>query len=238
MLRTMTGKLAMTAIVALTASRGYATVATQLTVDNSASTIEYQQTYDDPCVFGGSDCKNLSPFPTETNINVGGSVSIVDNGTQLGGASDGMPTLFNVSAGDIRGLAGGTFGSVFVIGVDLNVANKAPIDILQLEVWDTTANTELAFLQPGTELNIFRNGTGFTDALLSSVNLNLYSNIADTNNIQFRLQYSGATDGPESFFLISTSVPPPTVPEPITSGLVGTGLVGLFFLRRRAARKA
>jgi len=30
----------------------------------------------------------------------------------------------------------------------------------------------------------------------------------------------------------------PSIPEPITSGLVGTGLISLFFLRRRSTRKA
>jgi hypothetical protein len=224
MFRTLTGKLAIPVFMALAASAGYASPIT-LTVDNSSTTTHYQQTKDDPCIFGGNDCQPASGFPTETSIAVGGNVSTVG------------PVVFDVTAGAIRGLIGGTFGNVFMIGVDLNVANGAPINISQLEVWDTTANTELAFLPSGTSLTTFANGTGFTDALLSHVDLGSTSITPNADNIQFRLTYSGATDGTDSFFLISTSAPPPVVPEPVTSALVGTGLVGLFFVRRhRAAR--
>lgn len=234
MFHTLTGKLAIPVFVALTAAAGFASPIT-LTVDNSATTTHFQQTQDDPCIFGGSDCAPAPGFPTETNINVGGSVSTIDLGTVSGGASNGLPVLFNATVAQITGLAGGTFGKVFKIGVDINEAgntNSLPINILQLEVWDGA--TELAFLPTNTSLTTFSNGTGFSDALLSSVNL---TGLAPTDTIQFRLRYNGASDGTDSFFLISTSAPPPTVPEPVTSALVGSGLIALFFVRRRWAAR-
>jgi PEP-CTERM motif len=222
-----TPKLLCFGVMIAMASGGYA--ATILSVDNSATTIHYQQTADDPCIFGNSDCQGSAGFPTQTNTNIGGSTSIFDAGTSAGGASNGSPALFDVTAGQIRGLAGGTFGNVFLIGVDINQAGSDYLNVLQFEVWDTTTATQLAYLSVPTQLNVFKNGTGFTDALLSSVTICAACN----DNIQFRLRYDNASDGPDSFFLVSTAAPPPQVPEPLTMGLTGAGLVGIFFLRRR-----
>jgi hypothetical protein len=53
---------------------------------------------------------------------------------------------------------------------------------------------------------------------------------ADIGNITVGSNFNGQT-GP-----IDASLHTTATPEPITSGLVGTGLIGLFFLRRRAAK--
>jgi hypothetical protein len=226
-----TVKLAIPVILALTASGGYA-AAIQLSVDNSASTTHFQQNFDDPCIFGGPDCQPAPGFPTETSIAVGGSVSIIDAGTVNNLPSNGQPVLFSATVAQITGLAGGLFGNTFKIGVDINEAGNGtslPINILQFEVWDGA--TELAFLPTNTSLTAFANGTGFSDALLSSVSL---AGLPTTDTIQFRLRYNGASDGTDSFFLVSTTGGvSPVVPEPISSALVGTGLISLFFLRRR-----
>jgi len=214
----------------MVAAASYSYAATILTVDNSATTIHYQQTADDPCIFGAPDCAPAAGFPTETSIAVGGSVSTVDAGTVGGGASNTQPVLFNVTAAQIRGLDAGLFGNTFMIGVDINQSGNAFINMLQFDVWDMTTNTELATLPTNTQLNIFHNGTGFSDALLSSVNI---LGLTGTDTIQFRLRYDNASDGTESFFLISTATPPPQVPEPLTLGLTGAGLVGIYFVRRR-----
>jgi hypothetical protein len=216
-------RLAIPVIIGFTASGGYAS--TVLTVDNSATTTHYQQTLDDPCIFGGPDCAPSAGFPTQTSIAVGGSESIVDLGTVGNNPSNGLPVLFDVSVGAIRGLAGGSFGDAFMIGVDINEAGNEPdINIVLFEIWNTTLNTQLAFLTPNTSLTIFHNGTGFSDALLSAVDL---TGFANTDNIQFRLKYNGASDGTDSMFLISTDVPPPIVPEPGSLVLLGIGLLGI-----------
>jgi len=198
---------------------------TILSVDNSAATPHYQQTKDDPCIFGGSDCKGAVGFPTQTSTAVGGGVSTV--------GSIASPLLFDVTAGAIRNLAGGTFGDGFMIGVDINQAGNPPgsnLNMLLFEVWDTTTHLELAHLPVPTELSLFANGTGFTDALFQSVSI---AGLSASDNIQFRLAYDNASDGSDSFFLVSTAAPPPQVPEPLTMGLTGAGLVGIYFLRRR-----
>jgi hypothetical protein len=145
-----------------------------------------------------------------------------------------LPALFDVKVSRIEGLKGGTFGNAFIIGVDINQAGNAPgsnMNVVQFEVWDTTTTTELAHMTSHTQLALFANGTGFTDALLSSVSL---AGLGSGNNIEFRLQYNNASDGPDSFFLISTTgPPPPQIPEPWTMSLTGAGLVGIYFLRRR-----
>lgn len=217
-----TPKLLCFGVVIAMASLGRAD--TILSVDNSATTAHYQQTKDDPCIFGGSDCKGSVGFPTQTDI------SITGNGTTVG--SVGTPVVFDVTAGAIRGLAGGTFGNVFMVGVDINQAGNPPgsnLNMLLFEVWDTSTNTELAHLGTPQQLSLFANGTGFTDALLKSVTICAACN----DNIQFRLAYDNASDGTDSFFLISTGALPPQVPEPLTMGLTGAGLVGIYFLRRR-----
>jgi len=206
------------------ASVGHA-AAISLTVDDTAATTRYQQTKDDPCIFGGNDCQGAINFPTQTSIAVGGGVSTV--------GSVAAPVLYNVTAGQIRGLIGGTFGDAFFIGVDINQAGNPPgsnINMLKFEVWDTTTSTELAFLPLPQTLTLFANGTGFTDAIFKTVSI---AGLAGTDNIQFRLAYDNASDGTDSFFLISTAAPPPQVPEPLTMGLTGAGLVGIYFLRRR-----
>ena len=218
---------------AMIAMASFSHADTILAVDDSAATTHFGQTASSPCIFGGSDCKGAVGFPTQTSISVGGGVSTVDAGTAGGGASNGLPVLFDVTAGQIRGIAGGTFGNVFIVGVDINQAGNPPgsnLNMLQFQLVDTTTNTTLAHLNTPTALTLFANGTGFSDALFSTIDI---TGISGTDNLEFRLRYDNASDGTDSFFLISTGAPPPQVPEPLTMGLTGAGLVGIYFLRRR-----
>jgi hypothetical protein len=72
------------------------------------------------------------------------------------------------------------------------------------------------------------NGNGFGDYLLSTVNL---TGLASNALILFHAVWSGASDGAESFFILSAA--PNVVPLPPAALLFGSGLLGMAFLRRR-----
>lgn len=198
-----------------------------LTIDNTATTAEYQQQTNRPCIYGYGPCgAPPAGFPAYTNISIGGSETIVDAGTltQPHPASNGAPVLFNATAAQLTGVA----GNAIWLGVDVNENNNTSINILQFEIEDTTTSTMLAHLAPGTVLAAFTNGTGYSDAILKGLDL---TGIAGTDNIQFRLQYNDASDGTEQFFAIAG---PTAIPEPASILLLGSLLAGFAtYLRKR-----
>jgi hypothetical protein len=81
-------------------------------------------------------------------------------------------------------------------------------------------------------MSLNSNGNGFSNFILKGFSLTAGHFYA------FEAVVQNDNDGFEEFFIIPAGTPP-LVPEPVTSALVGTGLVALFFLgRRRASRKA
>ena len=67
--------------------------------------------------------------------------------------------------------------------------------------------------------NVGNNGNGFADFTLNTVNL---AGLPSTDGILFHAFWNNASDGAESFFLISSNLAP--VPGP----LAGAGLPGLI----------
>ncbi|MGQ9915818.1 MAG: PEP-CTERM sorting domain-containing protein [Bryobacteraceae bacterium] len=61
-----------------------------------------------------------------------------------------------------------------------------------------------------------------------------------TDLVSFKVTMPLVNDGREEFFLISTpsQEPPPEIPEPATSALIGGGLIGLALLSRRFHKNA
>jgi len=89
----------------------------------------------------------------------------------------------------------------------------------------------------GTAVLAPNNGTGSSDYTLTGFDINR-GDIALGDQIIFFARWSGANDGPESFFLvpIPLAVPGPAVGAGIP-GLVAMGL-GLFALARRRRKQA
>lgn len=226
------------ALLALfTASPAFATL---VLVQNYA----VQQTSNRPCVIGDSSCKNTNGFYSY-------------NTTGHPAGNNGNYILFSptYSVGSTL-TAPDTIPQYFSLGIDENVAKGAGNE--ELMYWDTyvcmsgcvtdqyggsissptsgavpagyTLDANNSWQTP-TYINNYKNGTGFSDALLENFSLNpnyLYF---------FQVSWNHDTDGMEQFFIIPGTAPPPNVPEPGSLGIFGAGLVGLgllgFFANRR-----
>jgi hypothetical protein len=106
----------------------------------------------------------------------------------------------------------------FAVAIDVNTTSAAG-ETLQL--FEVIVNGAVAynFVGPALIGNIANNGNGFGDWSLGVIDL---SGFAQTANVLFHAVWNNASDGGESFFLVS-AVP---VPGPIA----GAGLPGLVLL--------
>jgi PEP-CTERM motif-containing protein len=168
------------------------------------------------------------PFGNITLIQNGANVDVTvhlnsPNFFVTTGAGDGQVFLFNavgVVLGDITidahvpvlAAATGAFGNggvgTFAFGINCPGCGNGAPDSFNTNIVFHVANATIADLTaPNASGNIFV-------ADIFSSNLNGLNGNGNTG-------------------LVDASIP--GVPEPITSGLVGTGLIGLFLLRRRKA---
>jgi hypothetical protein len=192
---------------------GAASAAVTLTLTGPiAGNTEGPQSTSNPCIIAATQCQQPAGFDF-TNFVSSGAIPDYNE----------VSPIYTV--GQLEG-----FGlTAFNVAIDVNTTVEASET---LELFEVFVDGVLEFVydpDPGTNIGIINaNGNGFADWLLGIVDL---SGFADDDTVLVQAVWTGAVDGAESFFLISTT--PPTVPEPGVLWLLGLGLVGLGLMRRR-----
>ncbi|HSP69483.1 MAG TPA: PEP-CTERM sorting domain-containing protein [Bryobacteraceae bacterium] len=192
-----------------------------ITFDGSSSISNtFQQTQNNPCVIGDPSCNEPAGMTYTSNTGPGD----YDLTSPMYTATSPFTTFF-----------GNLIPTTFRIGIDSNIATGAGLQVLDFfRTYDcgTTGSScsidSANSFETNTNLPNNNNGNGYSDATLNGFVLTA------GHKYQFRAAVINATDGMEEFFLIPLTSSP--IPEPVTSALVGLGLVSLFFLKRRATR--
>ena len=200
--------LAATAVLALSTS---ASAVTLLTLQTEPAFTLGPQSTSAPCIIAGTQCQNPANFGF-TNFVQGGATAL-----------DEVSPEYTVSQLPFL---------QFVVAIDVNTTRAAG-ETLQLFELKNLTTGELLYSFTGPALigaPLANNGNGYADWSLNTFDL---SGLAPTDEIQFHAVWDGASDGAESFFLVSTT----PIPEPETYALMlaGLGAVGFMSRRRRKA---
>jgi hypothetical protein len=132
--------------------------------------------------------------------------------------------------------ATGDVSLTFSIGIDVNDAAGQPRQTLESFFFlDVTTQTVLAAFINSTTGNLVpvNQGTGYPDMTLGSFSL---AGLDLTHEYAFFARISGATDGPDSFFLVATPSVDQT-PLPAAVWLFGSAVAGGAFMLRRRKNK-
>ena len=186
-----------------------ASAVTVLTINAEAPQTVGPQSASSPCIIAGTTCQNGS-F-AYTNFDQSGNVSSYNLSSPIYSVSD-LPF------------------KTFWVAIDVNTANGGEY-LNSFTLTDLTTNTVL-YTFSGALIGspLANNGNGYADWTLRKFDL---SGLASTDQIRFDAVLSNTSDGPESFFLVSSTAP---IPEPETYALMLAGLGAMGFVARR--RKA
>jgi len=238
--------LATTALIGLSAAPASAALVDEFAVTGSTSTLTLSavvpggnQPLNNPCLicgttqpaqpdgFGYNNFKatgNISDYLMFSTATVGGSL-----------ANDTLGTGYAVGDGSILRayLAAQASGTTFSVGIDVNDTGVAQT-LESFYFLNLTDRTVLASYSPGpggTPLLATNNGTGFPDYTLSGFNIDR-GDISLGDEVIFFARWSGANDGPESFFLVA-GPQVAAVPELSTWMYMLCGFAGLGFMAYR-----
>ena len=170
------------------------------------------QSSSNPCIIAATQCQQPAGFGFN-NFTSSGAISSYNmfSTTPTANVADGVQgTPYTVAQ------LTGAVGSLFNIAIDVNTAAAGET----LQLFEVIIGGAVAYNYVGPTVigGIANNGNGFGDWTLGTVSL---AGLASTTSVLFHAVWNNASDGGESFFLVSA--------VPIPGPIVGAGLPGLIF---------